>query len=219
MEERLLLEFTSSDSKHQAGECGMGGLHFQCTFDPSVLGVVHRNKTSRIHGDSGQEMLDLITNNPSVAVPIIVKRLWQKGMEWKATRDGLNRHWKELAEMNYCMQECWWQHSILVAHLQGWNGNVKGTQDENMEVQLPRVVASCNAQFFWTKTLTNVWQSWWQEQHWWGCARVCHSGAHAQCTQTDSTSLSMLVVALWLAVPHISTWKIIIQSMEPQFVS
>jgi paired amphipathic helix protein Sin3a len=79
----------------------MGGLRYQYTFDPSILGVIHRNSIARIYGDAGQEMLDLIVKNPSVAVPVVVQRLRQKDQEWKAARDRLNRHWKELVEMNY----------------------------------------------------------------------------------------------------------------------
>jgi paired amphipathic helix protein Sin3a len=46
-------------------------------------------------------MLELLKNNPSVAIPIVVKRLRQKDIEWRKVRDRLNRHWKELAEHNY----------------------------------------------------------------------------------------------------------------------
>eukprot|EP00547_Thalassionema_nitzschioides_P004047 CAMPEP_0194206976 /NCGR_PEP_ID=MMETSP0156-20130528/5864_1 /TAXON_ID=33649 /ORGANISM="Thalassionema nitzschioides, Strain L26-B" /LENGTH=1392 /DNA_ID=CAMNT_0038933643 /DNA_START=271 /DNA_END=4449 /DNA_ORIENTATION=- len=99
--ERLFSEFTGSDINRQTDEYGMGELRFQYTFDPSILGVIHRNSITRIYGDAGQEMLELIEKNPSVAIPTIVQRLEQKAIEWKATRDRLNRHWKELAEMNY----------------------------------------------------------------------------------------------------------------------
>ena len=100
-EEQLVSEFSSTGNKLQDGELGMGGLRYQYTFDPEILGVIHRNSITRIYGDAGQEMLDLIVKNPSVAVPVIVQRLRQKDHEWKTARDRLNRHWKELAEMNY----------------------------------------------------------------------------------------------------------------------
>ena len=82
-------------------ESGMGGMRFQYTFDRNILGVVHRNCIARIYGDAGQEMLDLIMKNPTVAVPVVVQRLRQKDREWRAVRERLNRHWKELAETNY----------------------------------------------------------------------------------------------------------------------
>lgn len=82
-------------------EGGMGGMRYQYTFDRNFLGVVHRNCIARIYGDAGQEMLDLIMKNPTVAVPVVVQRLRQKDREWRAVRERLNRHWKELAETNY----------------------------------------------------------------------------------------------------------------------
>ena len=84
-----------------SNEGGMGGIRYQYTFDKSILGVVHRNCIARIYGDAGQEMLDLIVKNPTVAVPVVVQRLRQKDREWRSVRERLNRHWKELAEANY----------------------------------------------------------------------------------------------------------------------
>ena len=80
---------------------GLGGKRYQYTFDKKVLGVVHRNTIARIYGDNGQEMLDLLVRNPTVAIPLVVQRLRQKDAEWRAVRDRLNKHWKDLAEHNY----------------------------------------------------------------------------------------------------------------------
>ena len=80
---------------------GLGGKRYQYTFDKKILGVIHRNTIARIYGDNGQEMLDLMVKNPTVAIPMVVERLRQKDREWLAVRDRLNRHWKELAEQNY----------------------------------------------------------------------------------------------------------------------
>jgi paired amphipathic helix protein Sin3a len=80
---------------------GLGGRRFQYVFDKNILGVIHRNAITRIYGDTGQEMLDLLVKNPAVAVPLVVQRLRQKDGEWRAVRDRLNRHWKELAQHNY----------------------------------------------------------------------------------------------------------------------
>lgn len=87
--------------KPAPGESGMGGKRYQYTFDPSILGVIHRNSIARIYGDSGQEMLDLIVKNPTVAIPVVVQRLRQKDQEWKIVRDRMNRMWRDLAEQNY----------------------------------------------------------------------------------------------------------------------
>mmetsp|Transcript_17446 Transcript_17446/g.24523 ORF Transcript_17446/g.24523 Transcript_17446/m.24523 type:complete len:1501 (+) Transcript_17446:228-4730(+) len=84
------------------GGTGMGGKRYQYVFDHKrILGVIHRNSITRIYGDAGQEMLDLMIKNPTVAIPVVVQRLRQKDREWLAARERLNVHWKELAEMNY----------------------------------------------------------------------------------------------------------------------
>ena len=80
---------------------GVGGKRFEFTFDKSVLGVIHRNTITRIYGDSGQEMLDLMVKNPVVAIPLVVERLRQKDGEWKKIRQRLNVSWREIAEANY----------------------------------------------------------------------------------------------------------------------
>jgi len=80
---------------------GLGGKRFQYTFDKKILGAIHCNAITRIYGESGQEMLDLLVKNPSVAVPLVVSRLRQKDSEWRIVRERLNKHWKELAEHNY----------------------------------------------------------------------------------------------------------------------
>mmetsp|Transcript_27369 Transcript_27369/g.65663 ORF Transcript_27369/g.65663 Transcript_27369/m.65663 type:complete len:1810 (+) Transcript_27369:69-5498(+) len=80
---------------------GLGGNLFRYTFDKNILGVIHRNSITRIYGDNGKEMLDLMEKNPTVAIPLVVKRLQQKDIEWRRVRDRLNRHWKELAAHNY----------------------------------------------------------------------------------------------------------------------
>ena len=90
-----------SSTGKATGDCGMGGLRYQYTLDPKILGVIHRNAIARLYGDSGQEMLELIVKNPTSAIPVVVARLRQKGREWKVVREKLNRHWKELAEANY----------------------------------------------------------------------------------------------------------------------
>lgn len=100
-ENELIVPETSSVPTPAPGDQGMGGKRFQYTFDKSILGVIHRNAIARIYGDSGQEMLDLIVKNPTVAIPVVVQRLRQKDEEWRVVRYRLNRHWRELAEHNY----------------------------------------------------------------------------------------------------------------------
>jgi paired amphipathic helix protein Sin3a len=90
-----------NDPKPGGDQKGLGGKYFRYTFDPKILGVIHRNSITRIYAEQGPEMLELLKNNPSVAIPIVVRRLRQKDEEWRRVRDRLNRHWKELAENNY----------------------------------------------------------------------------------------------------------------------
>lgn len=96
-------ELSSPDlgTKPVVDGAGLGGRRFQYTFDKKILGVIHRNSITRIYGDSGQEILDLMIKNPTVVVPIVVERLRQKAEEWKVVRERLNRNWKELAQHNY----------------------------------------------------------------------------------------------------------------------
>jgi len=88
-------------SKAPTEGAGMGGKRFQYSFDKNILGVIHRNSIARIYGDSGNEMLDLMVKNPTVAIPLVVERLRQKDKEWRNVRARLNVHWKDLAEQNY----------------------------------------------------------------------------------------------------------------------
>ncbi|GAX10018.1 paired amphipathic helix protein Sin3a [Fistulifera solaris] len=96
-EDTLPLDIMASSSD----AAGLGAKRYQYCFDSKTLGVIHRNTISRIYGDSGAEMLELMVKNPTVAIPLVVQRLQQKDREWRAVRERLNRHWKELAELNY----------------------------------------------------------------------------------------------------------------------
>ena len=100
-ENELIYGESSAEPKPASAEYGMAGKRFQYTFDKTILGVIHRNSISRIYGDAGSEMLDLVVKNPTVAIPLVVERLSQKDQEWKKVRARLNRRWKELAEHNY----------------------------------------------------------------------------------------------------------------------
>mmetsp|Transcript_1330 Transcript_1330/g.3258 ORF Transcript_1330/g.3258 Transcript_1330/m.3258 type:complete len:825 (-) Transcript_1330:197-2671(-) len=90
-----------NESKVNAERKGLGGKRFRFTFDPKILGVIHRNSITRIYGDQGAQMLKLLKNNPTVAIPVVVRRLRQKDVEFRAARDRLNHHWREMAQSNY----------------------------------------------------------------------------------------------------------------------
>lgn len=100
-EDEFIPSEKSGHPKRASRDHGMAGNRFHFTFDKTILGVIHRNSISRIYGDSGPEMLDLIVKNPTVAIPLVVERLRQKDQEWRKVRARLNRQWKQLAEHNY----------------------------------------------------------------------------------------------------------------------
>ena len=74
---------------------------FQYKLDPRTLSRVHHNAISRIYGEHGPEILELLRANPAGAVPVLLKRLKQKDIEWRRARQELARQWKGLMEANF----------------------------------------------------------------------------------------------------------------------
>ena len=71
----------------------------QYRLDQRSLSTVHLAAITRIYGDRGREILELLRKNPAGAIPVILKRMKQKDVEWRAARDDLNEAWeKTLAE-------------------------------------------------------------------------------------------------------------------------
>ncbi|RLN32219.1 hypothetical protein BBJ28_00005178, partial [Nothophytophthora sp. Chile5] len=69
--------------------------------DKGTFRVTHLNAITRIYGESGSQILDLLRKYPAGAIPVILKRLKQKDEEWRRAREDLNRQWKEVNEKNY----------------------------------------------------------------------------------------------------------------------
>ncbi|KAK1934653.1 Paired amphipathic helix protein Sin3-like 2 [Phytophthora citrophthora] len=69
--------------------------------DKGTFRVTHLNAITRIYGESGSQILELLRKHPAGAIPIILKRLKQKDEEWRRAREDLNRQWKEVNEKNY----------------------------------------------------------------------------------------------------------------------
>eukprot|EP00554_Chaetoceros_debilis_P006297 CAMPEP_0194077716 /NCGR_PEP_ID=MMETSP0149-20130528/4297_1 /TAXON_ID=122233 /ORGANISM="Chaetoceros debilis, Strain MM31A-1" /LENGTH=1562 /DNA_ID=CAMNT_0038758825 /DNA_START=182 /DNA_END=4870 /DNA_ORIENTATION=- len=90
-----------SGSRAGSDKGGLAGKTVKYSFDKRILNTIHRHAISRIYGDAGPEILDLMHKNPVVAVPVVVKRLRQKDKDFRTAREVLNRRWKELAEINY----------------------------------------------------------------------------------------------------------------------
>eukprot|EP00607_Mallomonas_marina_P001776 CAMPEP_0182437202 /NCGR_PEP_ID=MMETSP1167-20130531/84878_1 /TAXON_ID=2988 /ORGANISM="Mallomonas Sp, Strain CCMP3275" /LENGTH=1342 /DNA_ID=CAMNT_0024630025 /DNA_START=60 /DNA_END=4089 /DNA_ORIENTATION=- len=74
---------------------------FNLQMDKRNLSAIHLFAISRIYGEHGQEILELLKKNPAAAVTVVLKRLKQKDLEWRKSRQELNKHWKETQEKNF----------------------------------------------------------------------------------------------------------------------
>jgi len=61
----------------------------------------HLSAISRVYGEHGNEVLQHLSRNPLVAVPIILRRLKQKDSEWREVRRNLIPKWKDITRANY----------------------------------------------------------------------------------------------------------------------
>jgi paired amphipathic helix protein Sin3a len=52
----------------------------------------------RIYGDKSTDIIVGLKKNPSVAVPLVIKRLRSKDEEWRDAQKGFNRIWREQNE-------------------------------------------------------------------------------------------------------------------------
>lgn len=83
-------------------ERGGGSLpQFQYRLDRRTLGALHLSTVSRLYGEHGAEVLELLRKNPAVAIPVVLKRLRQKERVWSAAREEAKSGWKELAQKNF----------------------------------------------------------------------------------------------------------------------
>lgn len=74
---------------------------FSFQLEKRHLSTIHLNSIARIYGDHGEEILELLRRNPAGTIPVLLKRLKQKDMEWRKARAELNKHWKEVVEKNH----------------------------------------------------------------------------------------------------------------------
>eukprot|EP00903_Cladosiphon_okamuranus_P009925 g9422.t1 len=74
---------------------------FQYRLDRRTLGPLHLSTVSRLYGDHGPEVVDLLRKNPAMAVPVVLKRLRQKEKEWCAAREEAKSSWKEMVHKNF----------------------------------------------------------------------------------------------------------------------
>ncbi len=77
------------------------GFQWQFRLDRRALGVIHLKAIARVYGERGEEMLELLRKNPGGAVPVILRRLMQKDVEWKQARRVHNERWRGVMADNY----------------------------------------------------------------------------------------------------------------------
>uniref|UniRef100_W8AYZ5 Paired amphipathic helix protein Sin3a n=1 Tax=Ceratitis capitata TaxID=7213 RepID=W8AYZ5_CERCA len=63
--------------------------------------TIHQRAIYRIYGDKAGEIIQGLKKNPSVAVPIVLKRLKVKEEEWRDAQKGFNKLWREQNEKYY----------------------------------------------------------------------------------------------------------------------
>jgi paired amphipathic helix protein Sin3a len=78
-----------------------GGLKFSLQLEKRNFGQIHLNAISRIYGENGPEILELLRKNPAGTVPVVLRRLKQKDYEWRRARQDLDKQWREVLERNY----------------------------------------------------------------------------------------------------------------------
>lgn len=74
---------------------------FQYRLDERTLGAMHVSTVSRLYGEHGSEVIDLMRKNPAATVPVVLKRLRQKEREWRSAREAAKSGWKELLQKNF----------------------------------------------------------------------------------------------------------------------
>ncbi|XP_074602037.1 SIN3 transcription regulator family member A [Brevipalpus obovatus] len=63
--------------------------------------IIHQRSIRRIYGDKASEIIEGLKKNPSVAVPLVLRRLKAKEEEWKEAQKQFNKVWREQSEKYY----------------------------------------------------------------------------------------------------------------------
>ncbi|CAH0550046.1 unnamed protein product [Brassicogethes aeneus] len=63
--------------------------------------TLHQRALRRIYGDKAADIVDGLKRNPSVAVPVVLRRLKAKEEEWREAQKGFNKVWREQNEKYY----------------------------------------------------------------------------------------------------------------------
>uniref|UniRef100_A0A1B6C0M8 Paired amphipathic helix protein Sin3a n=1 Tax=Clastoptera arizonana TaxID=38151 RepID=A0A1B6C0M8_9HEMI len=63
--------------------------------------TIHQVAIHKIYGEKGADIIEGLKKNPSIAVPIVLKRLKAKEEEWRDAQKGFNKIWREQNEKYY----------------------------------------------------------------------------------------------------------------------
>mmetsp|Transcript_20186 Transcript_20186/g.66470 ORF Transcript_20186/g.66470 Transcript_20186/m.66470 type:complete len:481 (+) Transcript_20186:1446-2888(+) len=69
-------------------------------IDSVALYATHLNAILRVYGEHGAELLELMYKSPQAVLPMVLKRLKQKGMEWCKKKESISASWKEQLSQN-----------------------------------------------------------------------------------------------------------------------
>ena len=99
--EPIAEEIANIKTLEERGEANGNTPRFSLQLEKRNLSSIHLNSISRLYGEHGGEILELLHKNPAGTIPVILKRLKQKDTEWRKARHDLNAKWKEVVERNY----------------------------------------------------------------------------------------------------------------------
>lgn len=63
--------------------------------------TIHQRSLRRIYGEKAADIIQGLKRNPSVAVPVVLRRLKAKEEEWREAQKGFNKQWREQNEKYY----------------------------------------------------------------------------------------------------------------------
>ena len=65
------------------------------------LDILHLRSISRIYGENGYEMIELLKTCPALTAKVVLERLHQKDEEWRRVRHEMKNVWRKISEANY----------------------------------------------------------------------------------------------------------------------
>jgi len=62
---------------------------------------VEKRAISRLYSEHGNKVLNLLKKMPETTIPVVLKRLREKGLEWESLKGEMKSVWKSVAQKNY----------------------------------------------------------------------------------------------------------------------